>query len=67
MPTSRRHYSARAPKPLKAEQGSLPQIPNMGATRTGVRTIKRAKEKFYRGEVKRIMREAELAGLQEGK
>ena len=28
---------------------------------------KRAKEKFYRGEVKRIMREAELAGLLEGK
>jgi len=27
--------SARAPKPLKAEQGLLRQIPNMGASRTG--------------------------------
>ena len=42
----------------------LRQIPNMGAARTGVRS---GPKKFYRGEVKRIMREAELAGLLEGK
>ena len=28
---------------------------------------KRAKEKYYLGEIKRVMREAELAGLLEGK
>ncbi len=28
---------------------------------------KQAKERYYRGEIKRVMREAQLAGLLEGK